>query len=267
MQVIRSKWFGEGRTVPIRLVVIHDMEAPEKSTTAEAVARYFAGLPASNKASAHVCVDNDSAVRCVDDNDRAWHAPGANADGLGLELAGYARQSRAQWLDAYSEAVLRQAARITADWCKKYKIPVKRLSVAELKAGQKGIVGHRDVSAAYRQTDHTDPGPNFPWDVFLGMVRERMGTGSTKPETPKRPAFPSGIGPNKSKPSAKTLQTMLKTTGWMNKSVPLADNYGPVTQQAVAGFNKKHGLNDRGTSYDPAIGPRGWELLCDFVYG
>jgi N-acetyl-anhydromuramyl-L-alanine amidase AmpD len=269
MQVIRSKWYGEGRGgVNIRLVVIHDMEAPERSTTAENVARYFANLPASNKASAHVCVDDNSAVRCVDDGDRAWHAPGANSDGLGLELAGYARQSRAEWLDTYSKAVLGQAATVTASWCRKYAIPVRRLTISEIKAGKKGIVGHRDISAAYRQTDHTDPGPNFPWDVFLGMVRDRMGTSSGGgTHTSKRPAYPKGIGPNKSSPSAKTLQTMLKATGWMNKSVPLADNYGPITQNAVAGFNRKHGFNDKGLNYDPAIGPRGWELLCDFVYG
>lgn len=87
------------------------------------------------------------------------------------------------------------------------------------------------------------------------------------PSKPKAPAFPAGIAPNKSTPSAKTLQQLLKDTGWLDKSVPLADNYGPKTQAAVAGFNQKHGLNDRGRTYDPAIGPKGWALLCQYVYG
>ncbi|MFI0265696.1 peptidoglycan-binding protein [Streptomyces luteogriseus] len=190
MQTIRSRWYGEGRSVPIRLVVIHDMEAPEKSTTAEAVARYFAG--GTVKASAHICVDNDSAVRCVNDNDRAWHAPGANSDGLGLEIAGYARQSRAEWLDAYSKAALDQAAKVTADWCTKYDIPVRHLTLSEIKAGKKGIVGHVDVSKAYGQTDHWDPGPNFPWDHFLARVKHFMGepTGSGSGSGAKTPTFP-----------------------------------------------------------------------------
>ena len=46
-----------------------------------------------------------------------------------------------------------------------------------------------------------------------------------------------------------------------------ADNYGPITQHAVAGFNAKHHLNDTGKSYDPAIGPRGWALLMHLAYG
>lgn len=60
---------------------------------------------------------------------------------------------------------------------------------------------------------------------------------------------------------------MLKATGWMSRSVPLSHNYGPKTQAAVAGFNKKHHLRDAGKSYDPAIGPRGWKLLNELAYG
>jgi hypothetical protein len=53
------------------------MEAPEGPQTAENIAAYFAKT--STKASAHVCVDNDSEVRCVSDADTAWAAPRANA--------------------------------------------------------------------------------------------------------------------------------------------------------------------------------------------
>ncbi|MET9729331.1 peptidoglycan recognition family protein [Streptomyces sp. NPDC006458] len=180
MKTTLARWFGPGRTAPIRVIVIHDMEAPEGPNTAENVAAYFANLPATNKASAHVCVDNNSAVRCVADGDRAWHAPGANGDGLGLELAGYARQTRAEWLDDYSKGVIEQAAQVAADWCRKHNIPAKKLTVAELKAGKRGIVGHVDVSQAYGQTNHYDPGPAFPWDYFLDRVNARL----AKPDAP-----------------------------------------------------------------------------------
>lgn len=80
------------------------------------------------------------------------------------------------------------------------------------------------------------------------------------------PAFPKGLAPNKSVPSAKKLQQALKDTGWLDKSVPLSDNYGPKTQSAVAGFNKKHNLNSVGVSYDPAIGPKGWAKLFTLAY-
>ncbi|WP_326827356.1 peptidoglycan recognition protein family protein [Streptomyces sp. NBC_01751] len=278
MDFVQARWFGSGRTVPIRVIVVHDMEAPEGPSTAENVAKYFANLPASNKASAHVCVDNDSAVRCVADSDRAWHAPGANSDGLGVELAGYARQTRAEWLDQYSKGVLEQAARVVAGWCRKHNIPAVKLSSAELKAGKRGIVGHRDVSAAYGQTNHSDPGPGFPWDYFLSRVNAILNPpkppvkGPAKP-TPKpskyvAPAFPKGLRPGSSTPSAKSLQRALKAAGFMNKSVPESANYGPKTQLGVSLFLRRYPqYAAKGVAHDVAIGPKGWAALFNLAYG
>ncbi|KUL35736.1 hypothetical protein ADL12_19640 [Streptomyces regalis] len=261
------------------MIVIHDMEAPEGPLTAENVARYFANLPASNKASAHVCVDNNSAVRCVADGNRAWHAPGTNSDGLGLELAGYARQSRAEWLDQYSKGVLEQAAKVTADWCRKHSIPARKLTVAELKAGRRGIVGHRDVSAAYGQTNHSDPGPNFPWDYFLSRVNALLNPPSkvtlpapvskpvVKPRGYTPPAFPKGLKPGSWSPSARPLHRALKAAGFMNKSVPLSDHYGPKTQEGVGLFHRRFPqYAKRGSSWDVAIGPKGWAALNKMAY-
>ncbi|MFF1739605.1 N-acetylmuramoyl-L-alanine amidase [Streptomyces mirabilis] len=279
MDFVQARWYGPGRTTPIRVIVIHDMEAPEGPLTAENIAHWFATMPATNKASAHVCVDNNSAVRCVADGDRAWHAPGANSDGLGIEIAGYARQSRAEWLDQYSKGALEQAAKVTADWCAKHKIPAVKLSVAELIAGKRGIVGHRDVSAAYRQTDHTDPGPDFPWDYFLGRVNAFLNPSkpgpapvpakpTTKPGKYVPPSFPKGLKPNSASPSAKSLQRALKAAGFMNKSVPESDNYGPKTQESVGLFLRKYPqYASKGSSFDVAIGPKGWAALFNLAYG
>ncbi|MFC9231045.1 N-acetylmuramoyl-L-alanine amidase [Streptomyces decoyicus] len=275
MDFVQAKWYGPGRTVPIRVIVIHDMEAPEGPLTAENIAHWFATMSAASKASAHVCVDNNSAVRCVADGDRAWHAPGANSDGLGIELAGYARQSRGEWLDQYSKGVLDQAARVVAGWCQKHNIPARKLSVAELKAGKRGIVGHRDVSAAYGQTDHSDPGPSFPWDYFLSRVSAYMDLKKPAPPAPSKPkprytppAFPSGLKPNSSTPSAKSLQRALKAAGFMNKSVPESDNYGPKTQEGVGLFLRKYPrFASQGSTWDVAIGPKGWAYLFTLAYG
>lgn len=168
-----ARWFTE---VPadhpraVRLVVIHDMEAAEKGDTAENVSKYFAGLPAATKASAHLCIDNNSIVQCVHDRDVAYAAPGANADGIQLELAGYGRQTREQWLDEYGLLLIENAANATAQYCLKFELPVKHLTNDELRAGAPGIVGHYQVSEVYGKSDHTDPGPNFPWDYFLERV-------------------------------------------------------------------------------------------------
>lgn len=154
------------------VIVIHSMEAAEKPTTAEAVARWFAG-PLAPKASAHFCVDSDSAIQSVRLRDVAWAAPGANANGIHIELAGYAKQTEAQWLDAYGMDMLARAAGVVAELCRRYSIPVEKLSVPELKAGKRGICGHHDVTLAFRKSTHTDPGRNFPWSRFLDMVRSR----------------------------------------------------------------------------------------------
>lgn len=159
----------------IRLIVMHSMESQEKPDTAESVAKWFGG-PTAPKSSAHFCVDNNSAVRVVDDHDIAWGAPGANSDGLHIEMAGRASQTRAQWLDAYSDAVLHQAANVAAAWCIAYKIPVVHLTPAQVADGKtKGIAGHIDVTHAFPKLGtHTDPGAGFPWDVFLDKVTKAV---------------------------------------------------------------------------------------------
>lgn len=153
----------------VRLIVIHSMEAPEKVTTAEAVAKYF--RTGTVKASAHVCIDSDSIVQSVMDNDIAYAAPGANHDGIQIELAGYAKQTTKEWLDPYGVLMLDKAANVAAQYCLKYRIPsVNKLTDAQLKSGVSGIVGHDQVSRVYKKSTHTDPGKNFPWTYFVERV-------------------------------------------------------------------------------------------------
>lgn len=162
----QAKHYYKGRLKPVRLIVIHDMEVRESATTAETVARMFATT--DRDASAHYCIDQDSVVQGVEVMDTAWAAPGANADGIQLEHAGYARQSRAEWLNDLG--TLRQSARLSAQLAARFNIPLRRLSTLQVKDGtSKGFVGHNDVSNAFRLSDHTDPGPNFPWDTYFAM--------------------------------------------------------------------------------------------------
>lgn len=44
----------------------------------------------------------------------------------------------------------------------------------ELKAGHKGLAGHVDVTNAFHQTTHTDPGDHFPWNRYLDMVQGEL---------------------------------------------------------------------------------------------
>ncbi|MFJ4256868.1 N-acetylmuramoyl-L-alanine amidase [Pseudomonas monteilii] len=157
----------------VRLIVIHSMEAPEKSNTAENVAKYF--QTTVKQASAHICVDSDSIVQCVLDNDIAWAAPGANSDGIHIEMAGYAKQTTSEWLDPYSTLVLEKAANVAAQYCLKYEIPAVHLSNTELADKvSKGLVSHAQVSDVFKKSDHTDPGKNFPWEYFMGRVAAHL---------------------------------------------------------------------------------------------
>lgn len=166
---------------PIRLIVVHDMESPETVHTAEDCAFYFAG-PNAPQASCHYAVDADSIVQCVHDFDIAWHCPGANHDGIGIEHAGYARQSRDEWLDEYGLSMLRRSADLVVELCDTYGLPAVWLGAAEVAAGQAGITTHRACTEAFHTTGgHTDPGPDFPDDVFMGFVLDAAG--KSKPPT------------------------------------------------------------------------------------
>ena len=97
---------------------------------------------------------------------------GANKLGIHIEIPGIATQTPADWSDVYSTAAIENAADVAAQYCLKYDIPVKQLSNDELRAGEKGIVGHVQVSAVFPGTGHFDPGPNFPWSHFIEKVQE-----------------------------------------------------------------------------------------------
>lgn len=169
MKFIQARYYREGSPDrPIDWIVLHDMEAPEKATTAETVALYFTH-PAS-PSSAHYCVDSDSVVQCVREQDIAFHAP-PNDNSIGIEHAGYARQTRNEWLDAYGSAMLVRSARLVAELCAKYDVPLVYVNADDLKAGKRGITMHRDVSAAFRQSTHTDPGEHFPIHTYMALVR------------------------------------------------------------------------------------------------
>jgi hypothetical protein len=166
-----------GRNKAIRLAVIHCGEVPEAPTSAEGMGRWFASYHGIGKASStHKGVDTDSACTYVADGNTAAAAPGANNDGLHVELSGYARQTGVQWLDPASKLILAHGAIIVARWCKKYAIPARWLTDAQLADGKtKGLTTHAQITRVFgTRGGHTDPGPNFPADYFLRLVQRYL---------------------------------------------------------------------------------------------
>lgn len=160
----------------VDLVVIHTAEVAEVGDSAENVARFFANQQAGDDgSSAHYCTDNNSIVSCVDELDVAWAAPGANHNGVQIEISGRAAQSGAQWNDDFSEATLDRTARLAADICKRHSIPVRHLTNDQLRAGARGIIGHVQASQVFKRSTHTDPGVGFPWGEFIADTKTILG--------------------------------------------------------------------------------------------
>lgn len=223
----------------IDIIGVHTMEAPEGAQTAENVANYFKTV----KASSHWCVDNNSRVRVVNDEDTAWTLPGANTRSLNIELAGYAKQSPNDWADAYSVSMLEIAALCCAEWCKKYGIPVRRLSLAQIRNGEKGFAGHVDVNFVYRKSTHWDPGPGFPWTYFLSRVNDYLNA-LNNGTAPSIPSTPDWDNKGFSLAYIQKIQRLLNKLGY---NLLVDGVLGPITTNAVLNFQKAHSLVQDGS--------------------
>jgi hypothetical protein len=266
-----------GRTVD--LVVIHTMEAPEKGTTAESVARYF--QTTDRDVSSHYCIDNDSIVQCVREEDVAWCAPGANHNGIHLEHAGHAKQTATEWQDAYTQAMLERSARLTADLCTRYRIPVTWLHPTDLLAGKRGITSHNNVSKAFKRSTHWDPGKGFPIEPYLSLVRGFMATGTGAESTADAPAavegeeaatrVAAGVATAAPEPlqqppptlqagsegwQVTRLQRLLDARACLPEGAEIDGDFGPVTEEAVKRFQRLAGLDA-----DGIVGPLTWHAL------
>jgi hypothetical protein len=176
-----ASWTNANRT-SVQLIIIHTTEGSEGATSAEDGAAY--DQRRTDGTSTHFFHDSDSTVQCVRTEDIAHAARHqGNLRGIQHELCGSAYQGAAGWADAVSQGTLRQAARQCARDARKWGIPVRKLSVAQVADGVKGFCGHVEITYAFPQDNgtHTDPGPTFPWSQFLDLVQAEMKGGVNMP--------------------------------------------------------------------------------------
>jgi len=260
-----------GKRPSTRLIVIHTAECGETSTAAEGVASWFQNPSAQG--SAHATVDNDSVVQHMGWDEKAAHARGgnANATGIGIEHAGRAAQTAAQWDDDYSRAVLVRSAQLTAALAIRYGIPVVKLTPTQVAAGARGFCGHADVTYAYNvRGGHTDPGTNFPWDRYLELVRTYAGQAPAPadpnvdwaavrryaaavllPQVQALPTLRRGMKGGR----VQTLQKALNLVA--NARLGEDGSYGPGTETAVRNFQRFFGL-----TADGVAGPKTLQMLA-----
>ena len=157
-------------------IVIHATQGAERIGAAEGTARRFAGIgQEAPKASAHYAIDPGEVIQCVQETDVAWHCPGANRRGIGIEHCGLSEQTPEQWADEDSEAELRQSAVLAASMCQRWGIPPIKLSVDDIRQGMRGIAGHVDFTEAFQTPGgHRDPGPDFPWQHYIELVESAI---------------------------------------------------------------------------------------------
>ncbi|MYT23261.1 N-acetylmuramoyl-L-alanine amidase [Streptomyces sp. SID7760] len=111
-----------------------------------------------HQASAHYIVGQDGRIeQMVREMDVAFHSGNRsmNERSVGIEHEGFVDRPQ-----DFTQALYAASARLAADVCRRYGIPVDRSH----------ILAHSEV----RGTDHTDPGPHWDWDRYLGLVRSEL---------------------------------------------------------------------------------------------
>jgi N-acetyl-anhydromuramyl-L-alanine amidase AmpD len=162
------------------LIVLHAMECAEKGDSAEAVGLYFQRQKSTDKikSSCQFGVDCNSIVQYVPAERIAWHAPGVNTRAIGVEHAGWVRQTAAQWLDEYGKSMLALSARLVAELCEHFRIPCEFVDAEDIRAGLTGITTHAQVTLAFPEKgSHTDPGAGFPLRWYMDQVRKHTTNG------------------------------------------------------------------------------------------
>jgi N-acetyl-anhydromuramyl-L-alanine amidase AmpD len=130
----------------------------------------------AREASAHFVVSHDGEiVQLVDPNDVAWHAGNraVNERSIGIEHEGFSYVQ-----GSITRTELDASARLVAWLAARYGIPIDRTH----------IIGHAEVPDPNHPGElggadhHTDPGPYWPWDEYMQLVRRYA-------ESPQQPDF------------------------------------------------------------------------------
>lgn len=173
--MIRSIHYGPAFTnSEPRQIVIHSVESEIVAGLARSLANGWFRNPA-NQTSAHNIADPREQIDMVSDRQRAWHCGNGNSTSWGKEQVGRARFTRAQWTTPLGMAMLRNSATDAARRCKEAGIPARWLSLTQLANNEKGFCTHNDMRIVRGGTTHTDPGPGFPYDLYMDLVRRALG--------------------------------------------------------------------------------------------
>jgi hypothetical protein len=192
---------GAFRSGQPRLIVIHSLEAPPRRGLAYDLA---AGWLQNAGVSPQHMTDPGETVDTLRPGIVGYHCGNGNQQSVGLEVTGYAGWSKDQWLDPTAFAAVRLDAKQGAAVAKHYGIPMRWLSLAQIRNGERGFCTHNDISLTLGGTNHWDPGPNFPYGIFMQMVQQFAGGWDGIKDDPK-PVTPDAPGPGGADPEEFTV--------------------------------------------------------------
>lgn len=236
-----------GPNGPITRVVLHATVSPCEAGGARANARYFQQPDAGGLA--HYVVDPTEVVQCCKESITAWHAP-PNRGSIGVELCDPQTGDPSRWADQPHTQMLTRAAALVADICKRNNIPTVYVDHTALLQGAHGITTHFEVSQAWHQSDHTDPGSGFPIAHFLDLVRGPAAAAVRRTSAGDR--WLGLTNPPMTGQDVKNVQHALNLCG-----NTLAENgvYDVDTATVVGVFQEHRSIGERG------VGPLTWAAL------
>jgi hypothetical protein len=192
------------------------LHTQEGNGDAESLAGYLNN--SRNGVSYHYTVRDGVVVDVVDTDLASWSVLDANPYTINLCFAGSrAGWSRDEWLRIRDD--IRIAAWLAVQDAKKYGFDTH--VIAPPYERRSGISDHCYVTECLGLGNHTDVGPNFPWDVFAEDVRE-FATGA-----------PAGPPPN-------AIDDVAAVTSWLGARRTVGENATPDGIGRYAEFENGH---------------------------